>query len=98
MGFKEYLKQLAELTILNIFWSLHLCLHTMCGAKSARLPSMCGAKSALLPSICGEYFQTFYQISKYFFQNTYNYGVYMTYVTTFENKNILREGTSKPVC
>ena len=41
-----------------LIWSLKLCLRSMCGARSAWLPTMCGAKSALLPSICGANLQT----------------------------------------
>ena len=33
-----------------------------------------------------------------FFQTTYILGVYMTYVTTFGNTNILRESTFKAAC
>ena len=54
MDFKRFCKKkLAELAIITIFWSVNLCLHSMCGAKSAWLPSMYGVKSALLPSMCG---------------------------------------------
>ena len=37
---------LAEIVILAIIWSLNLCHHSRCEAKSTWLPSMCGAKSA----------------------------------------------------
>ena len=53
IGLKDSSKNLAELEILTIFWSLNLCLHSLCGAKSAWLPSMWAAKSVLLPSMCG---------------------------------------------
>ena len=36
------------MAILAIFWSLKLCVRSMCGAKSAWLPSMCRAKTANL--------------------------------------------------
>ena len=38
-------------------------------------------------------FAIFANFLKYFFKTTYVLGVFMTYVTTFENKNILREST-----
>ena len=43
----------AENAIWASFWSLKICLCSMCEAKSEWLPSMWGAKSALLPSMCG---------------------------------------------
>ena len=45
-------KILAGMAILAICWSLKLCLHYLCGAKSEYLPFMCREKSALLPSRC----------------------------------------------
>ena len=36
-----------------------------------------------------------FKIYNYFFLNAYVYRVYMTYVTTFDNENSLRESTFK---
>ena len=52
-GLNKLFKDLADILILAIWWSLKLCLRLLCGAKSVWVPSMCGIKSALLPSMYG---------------------------------------------
>ena len=127
------------MTIYAIFWSLKLCLRSICGAKAAWLPSLCGGKciapihvqskvckfaphmdgsnADFAPHMEGSHSdfalhmgwrhsfrnqmiaQTASPVSyqRELFKTTNILRVYMTYVATFENRNILREVTFK-VC
>ena len=102
-----------------IFWVLKLCLHFMCEAKSAWLPSMWRAKSAIILSRCKANLQTLLRpwkgamqtlictwsgaivsrskkksnstnLQKELNQTTFIIVVYVTYMTTFDIKNIFR--------
>ena len=72
---------MAENAIWAIFWSLKLCLRSMCGTKSAWLRSMCAAKSAMLPSMCTQFF-FFYKSETTFLKPfaLYNFFCFLLYI------------------
>ena len=69
-----------------LFLSLKLCLHSICGAKSALLFS-CAEQSMKLSTWNGDIVSgtRYSNFQKQLFPANYIIGVYMTYVTTSDN-------------